>query len=338
MVLHMGCTSTLIGDRLTCAELCDPNAECLEEGSRVTCTCSAGFDGDGTICVDIDECRAANPCGNGACANQPGGYSCACEPGYEYDGATCQLELFTIIGDGAATPHTWSDGSLAASCKDYRFPEPPYLYQGQTGDGLYTVDSSAGVVSVYCDMTTDGGGWTRIIDWNRIDDPEHHTLASLLAGFVDEVAMAANPNVSPMGDLTEFEIGIRWSDLGFTYDALSYRRDIAIANDGELRLDIHYDGQSMEGSGVWLYVIAEDARKDILCWSDADDNTSYTLDERALIPYACGTDNNIDTFTWKSVETRDLGGKITAFYLRSLHADDNLGDSSLLYRLSLLVR
>jgi len=58
----------------------------------------------------------------------------------------------------------WSDGTLAASCKEYRVGKPGYAYSGSTGDGVYRIDvDGAGPLApsdVVCDMTTDGGGWT----------------------------------------------------------------------------------------------------------------------------------------------------------------------------------
>lgn len=58
----------------------------------------------------------------------------------------------------------WADGTYAQSCKSYRNPTDSWrTYSGDTGNGVYRIQPpGAAPADTYCDMVSDGGGWTMV--------------------------------------------------------------------------------------------------------------------------------------------------------------------------------
>ncbi|GMT32558.1 hypothetical protein PFISCL1PPCAC_23855, partial [Pristionchus fissidentatus] len=75
-----------------CAEYqpCSQYATCVNEPrGSVTCTCKAGYTGNGTMCHDIDECRVkpGTACDkNAKCKNTQGSFRCICDEGFTGSG------------------------------------------------------------------------------------------------------------------------------------------------------------------------------------------------------------------------------------------------------------
>jgi len=90
-------------------DACDPLAAC----DAGVCACPAGYDGDGTVCTDIDECAdgTAGCHAEATCTNEPGSFVCECDDGWVGDGMQC--EAASSCADDPCDAH--------ATCTD----EPP---------------------------------------------------------------------------------------------------------------------------------------------------------------------------------------------------------------------
>ena len=120
---------------------CDLNASCTNTDIIVPeCGCNMGWAGDGTSCMDVDECAdGVDACDmNATCTNTQGDYTCGCNDGYKGDGFGCDdinecteglggVEGMMACDMNAACTNTV--GSYDCSCND-----------GWMGDGTTCMD------------------------------------------------------------------------------------------------------------------------------------------------------------------------------------------------------
>ncbi len=138
------------------ANTCDKNATCANTDTlEPICTCVNGFTGDGTTCIDVDECLSGYCSAHASCNNTIGGFQCKCQEGYTGNGVTC-----TDIDECQAAPGPCNiHGLCANSAGSFTCVCAP----GWSGDGLTCTDvdeCQTGIAA--CDVNatcanTDGG-------------------------------------------------------------------------------------------------------------------------------------------------------------------------------------
>nr|XP_027234001.1 cartilage oligomeric matrix protein-like isoform X6 [Penaeus vannamei] len=113
---------------------CNANADCLTVNGAVSCTCRAGYSGDGYTCTDVNECAVANGgcSASASCKNSVGSYQCSCLAGYTGDGFTCSDVDECLVANGGCDANARCSntaGSRDCACKS-----------GFTGDGFTCSD------------------------------------------------------------------------------------------------------------------------------------------------------------------------------------------------------
>lgn len=100
---------------------CGPQASCTNTVGGRTCTCLAGFTGDGFTCSDTNECSTNNGgCSpNATCTNTVGGRTCACNSGFSGWGLTC-VDINECMGGSMATQYSTGFEAPATTSSVYQ--------------------------------------------------------------------------------------------------------------------------------------------------------------------------------------------------------------------------
>jgi len=116
---------------------------------------------------------------NAACKNTGGGFTCTCNDGFTGNGTSCAPFI------------------PLKSCKQIKedFPE--------SQDGVYTIrlEGTSENIQVWCEMTTDGGGWTLVWSYTFTNYDDFEFGSNAVTPYIDDSSFSPQVNTSSTAPL-----------------------------------------------------------------------------------------------------------------------------------------
>ena len=145
---------------------CDPNATCATTAGVTTCSCNAGFSGDGNTCENVNECDTNNgDChADATCNDLPGSHTCECNGGYTGDGITtcsdvneCDDATMNTCDATASCDNIIGGFECSGTRMTQNHPQPRY-----TGVTVYPE------YEISIDLKLDDDAASNTVDWRQI--------------------------------------------------------------------------------------------------------------------------------------------------------------------------
>jgi hypothetical protein len=194
---------------------------------------------------------------------------------YVFDGAGVKLGLVANSGG-----KTWADGSVASSCNAYLAGDARHGYSGATGDGVYRIQPPArSVVTVYCDMATDGGGWSLVAVTSsgsiaHVNAAAVGTIVGPTTTLVGVVAKLSDADINAMPKTYYRMVGIAGAAYTAYFDgttAFTSAPDGSVGSMPKTRAFTVPTGTTLPASPTWSAVYTQSATQAGITSQDTGD-------------------------------------------------------------------
>ena len=176
-----GACSEDIDECLGSPSPCSSDALCTNTWGGYACTCDVGYEGDGQVCTNIDDCETA-PCGeHGTCIDGIDNFDCVCND--DHEGALCQSPkklLFAVYADTpynsvqelALEGHITQMNQAATSHFVIHLGDIKGGYKAATQSNLCTEDRYINVANIFHESSAPVFFIPGDNEWNDCEDPD----------------------------------------------------------------------------------------------------------------------------------------------------------------------